>query len=291
MKTVTRRFCTLIAMAMVFTFAACQPEPDPDKDKNKKNPEIPTELLDTVWTHSPSKDKISFEKESIIVEPANGTAVKFSLLDTEPNDQIKQVILFFNKEKTNDTITYKKNDDSIAVNFKNTLTSSNGGIGWKKGDDDGSEPLSNFEFQFYEYMYYFDLTDLSDKNYQNVYGIINYTGNNTDIIIPSKGPNGNPITTIAGKSINSVFISAFEGKTINSIVIPDSIKSIPENVFVNNVSLIKVTLPSYVNLGFYNDNTFTVFPGNLRQVYNTQYYQGGTFTRTAGSNTWTKISN
>jgi hypothetical protein len=295
MKTVTRRFCTLIAMAMVFTFAACQPEPEPDKDKNNKNPEIPAELQGTIWTHSTYKDKISFEKESITIEPLNSTAVKFSLLDIEPNDQIKQVILFFNKEKTNDTITYKKNDDSIAVNFKSTLTSSNGGNGWKKGDDDGSEPLSNFEFTLLDK---FDCVDIKSGQalaipFYNVYSIDKYLGNNTDIIIPSKGPNGNPVAVIGGKLINYVWVSAFEGKIVNSIIFPESVIFISEDTFTNNTTLTKVVIPSNISLShdFNNPNIKTPFPGNLKQVYLQNNYSGGTYTRTDGSNNWIKISN
>jgi len=116
------------------------------------------------------------------------------------------------------------------------------------------------------------------------------------VVIPSTY-NDKPSTIISGfddcTQITSVTILegvttignyAFRGSGLTSVTIPASINSIGDRVFQDCNNLTSVT---------FNGNTVrtissTAFPGNLITLFKSGAGGAGTYTRQAGSDTWTK---
>jgi len=67
--------------------------------------------------------------------------------------------------------------------------------------------------------------------------ITKYTGNSSDVKIPSK---------LGGKKVTSLGKLAFESKSVTSVKIPDSVTSIGEGAFGNCSQLTEITLPNGV---------------------------------------------
>jgi len=133
--------------------------------------------------------------------------------------------------------------------------------------------------------------------------------NNTDKICEVSAANQQisgtvviPATASGGRSVERV--SGFRNIAgITSVVFPDSIKIIFGTAFQNCTGLTSITIPANVHIdadaftGCTNLTSVTfqgrtdfqnsvIFPGDLKEKY--QAGGPGTYTRQAGSNTWTK---
>ena len=283
MKNLTMRLfhifgIALLAMAMVFFFAACQQEPD-NNDNNNSGPQIPSALQNTEWSNS-AGEKISFDKDSVTVTPKNGSPQKFSLKDTLSLNQggIDQTTLYFkDNQSPDDTITYR-NGVITFVNFSIIQSKSNTppatswikGSGGDGGNDPNTSPLEDFEIPIDSY---------NGKLY-----IYKYLGNGGNIVIPSIY-NNLPIEYIEGNAFNS--------KNITSVVIPDSITYIGSSAFASNPNLTSITIGYNVELGNNSsiDPKYSSFGNNFVTAYKDQYNKAkGTYTRTIGSDVWTKVN-
>jgi hypothetical protein len=114
------------------------------------------------------------------------------------------------------------------------------------------------------------------------------------VVIPATYQ-GNPVLTVSGFSnitritsvsipngVTTIFQSAFSGCTgITSITIPASVTAIQDLAFRDCTNLTSVTLQ-----GTFNSIHNGSFPGDL--VAKQRAGGAGTYTRPAGSNTWTK---
>jgi hypothetical protein len=288
---------------MVFTFAACSPEPESDSDKDEV--EIPAELQNITWIHSPSNYIIFFDKTSIIVQYDDGGQERFKLKDTLPNDTIKQVILFFDNDQTKNTITYNYNDDTIAVNFSDFSSSINGKTGWNRGGN--VEIILGTGF-YGDFEYSYTATTLTIIRYNGNGGSVNIPGtinnkpvtsighgvfgqkNLTSVTIPNSvtsigsaafGYNNLTSVTIPN-SVTSIGSTAFVRNQLTSVVIPNSVTSIGESAFNNN-PLTSVTIGANVNLA---ENT--PIPGNFRDFYYPNRI-AGTYTRVSSTvTTWAR---
>ena len=91
--------------------------------------------------------------------------------------------------------------------------------------------------------------------------IRNYTGNSTDVRIPSH---------IQGKPVVSIGPDSFKGKRLTNVIIPNTVVSIVREAFKNN-NLTTVTIPNTViSIGggaFMNNRlTSVVIPGSVRSI-------------------------
>ena len=91
------------------------------------------------------------------------------------------------------------------------------------------------------------------EDIQGVLTLYDYTGNQTKVTIPENINDAAVIEIIGG-----VFTGAFDGKNLTGIVIPDTVKKIGSNAFINN-SLVAITLGSDVELSGAFDNDFEKF--------------------------------
>jgi len=114
----------------------------------------------------------------------------------------------------------------------------------------------------------------------NTYVIVNLINRQTggDVVIPDTY-DGLPV-----QSISASVMSNFRGNpNITSVVIPASINDIGMGTFLNSPNLTRVT---FLKAGITISSSPAGFDGDLRA----KYMAGGvgTYTRTAGSNTWTR---
>ena len=83
----------------------------------------------------------------------------------------------------------------------------------------------------------------------NTVSVTGYSGQATELIIPSKDPNGNTVTAIGDNALKN-------NTTIISVTIPSSVTSIGLKAFLNCTNLESVTIPDSVqninNFAFYN---------------------------------------
>ncbi|GMO48589.1 MAG: hypothetical protein Ta2G_04490 [Termitinemataceae bacterium] len=100
---------------------------------------------------------------------------------------------------------------------------------------------------------------LMQHNDEKGFTIYGYTGNLTDIVIPSKYLDI-PITEIYG----GVFTGTFDNKNLTSIEIPSSVKKLNRNSFINNPGLERVKIGSNVDIA-----------GAFDQGFDTAYYREG----------------
>jgi hypothetical protein len=83
---------------------------DTGNGNGNKDLKLPESLQNTKWAHRDG-DKIEFGTNTVKVIPAVGSSQDFTLKDTLPDEQLKQVILYFGDNQTSDFIVYR--DDKI----------------------------------------------------------------------------------------------------------------------------------------------------------------------------------
>jgi hypothetical protein len=90
-------------------------------------------------------------------------------------------------------------------------------------------------------------------------------------------------SVIIPEGITTIGIGAFQNTGLTSVTIPESITSLGRDAFRDCNKLTSVTFHGVIRSNTIDSNTF---PGDLRD----KYVAGGagTYTRPAGSNTWTK---
>lgn len=144
-----------------------------------------------------------------------------------------------NAEMTELAFTYYEGTNKLTENSFKTTTSGNFKITAKSGTLASNEIFITAENNYSD----FDLVVRDDKTYS----IINYKGNNKEVVIPQK---------INGIKVTSIGERAFEMKSITAVIIPDTVNYIENWAFCNN-SLSSLVIPDSV-----------IFIGDVAFMYN-----------------------
>lgn len=199
-----------------------------------------TEIAEYAFMNSTIKGFIIPECLNDFYYEAASTGIEFTVLNPTCNFRVSYFDFSSYNVEYNYNITVKAYENSTAQAFVNNNTNSSvtytfislGKYGEASGDTEPEVPEEPDEPDTP------DDTEKSDYVYSvindNSIAIIEYNGNDTDLIIPS---------TIDGYTVTKIGSNMFEGGELTSIIIPDSVSIIARSAFRNCSELKRVTMP------------------------------------------------
>ncbi|MDY5212704.1 leucine-rich repeat protein [Intestinibacter sp.] len=145
-------------------------------------------------------------------------------ITSNPEDTGNDAIISNSEDTSNDAITSNSED-----NDNDTISNSE--------DTDNYDSTDSESLTFGNFTYTVDSSEVT---------ITGYTGENTEITIPSE---------IYGMKVTTIGEEAFEGSSLESIIIPESVTRIEDSAFADCTSLKSITIPegiTTISFGTFN---------------------------------------